>query len=81
MTSKNSPVIDPNDVHVNNLMSENDMINASTKKCDLLTVSYDDEDISDQAVANAAIATTAYKWTNNANKNNKRVNVTKAKPS
>ena len=37
------------------------MLNASTKKCDLLTVSYDDEDISDQAVANAAIATTAYK--------------------
>ena len=61
MTSKNSPVIDPNDVHVNNLMSENDMLNASTKKCDRLTVSFDDEDISDQAVANAAIATTAYK--------------------
>ena len=81
MTSKNSPVIDPNDVHVNNLMSENDMLNASTKKCDLLAVSYDDEDISDQAVVNAAIATTAYKWTNNGNKNNKRVNDTKARPS
>ena len=70
MTSINSLVNESIDIHVNNLVPEDDILKASTKKRVLLAFSHDGKDISDQAVVNAPITTKAYKSINNTNKNN-----------
>ena len=71
MTSKNFPVIDSIDIHVNRLVPESDT--AESKNHVLLPFPYEDKDLLTQAVVTATTTTTIINSRNNANTNNNTV--------
>ena len=72
MASKNFPVIDSNDFHVNKLAPKNDT--SESKNHFLLPSSHVDEDLPTQAAAIETALTTTINSTNNPNTNNNTVN-------
>ena len=74
MASKNFPVIDSIDFHVNKLVLEN--YTSESKNHILLTFSHEDEDLPTQAALSVATTPTTINSTNNANINNNTVSNT-----
>ena len=71
MASKNIPVIDSTDFHINKLAPENDT--SEYKNHVLLPLPYEDKDLPTQAAVSATTTTTTINSTNNANTNNNTV--------